>query len=129
MTLDPGKGYRFGKGSDNPKWIGDNAGKREWRRRTRRTFQLTGICEMEGCKEIATNRHHLDEDTSNLDKNNIMFLCSRCHALLHANRIGSVRQRGSRWQGRIRIYGKRFERNFSSKREAEDWIVEMTKDI
>ena len=36
-----------------------------------------GKCEM--CDSDATDRHHVDEDTSNNKRSNLLFLCRRCH--------------------------------------------------
>ncbi len=47
------------------------------RARAVKLYKIIGRCEM--CEDNATDRHHVDENTSNNERDNLLFLCRRCH--------------------------------------------------
>lgn len=63
-------------GPENAQWKGDAAPPTTKRARAQRLYAL-GDCERCGAK--ATDRHHIDGDTGNNVRANLMFLCRRCH--------------------------------------------------
>lgn len=48
------------------------------RRTARRLYPIIGDCER-GCGDKAVERHHIDGDTTNNVRSNVLFLCRRCH--------------------------------------------------
>jgi len=57
-------------------WKGDAAHEHTKRERAQRMYTLTQ-CEM--CDNPAVDRHHIDTDTGNNKRDNIMLLCRKCH--------------------------------------------------
>lgn len=49
-----------------------------------------GICEANGCDDLASDRHHIDENPYNQERENIAFLCSKHHR--HAHQMGTLEQ-------------------------------------
>jgi hypothetical protein len=73
-------------GPKHPAWKGDSAKPNSMRGRARNLFPLAGSCQAEGCEREATDRHHMDGDTSNNVASNILLLCNSCHLSLHARK-------------------------------------------
>lgn len=65
-------------GDQFSQWKGDDASPSAKRTRARKRFKHLGICEKCG-KKSACDRHHIDANTGNNVRSNIMFLCRRCH--------------------------------------------------
>jgi hypothetical protein len=53
------------------------------RRICQKLYPILGVCEHPLCLDMATDRHHIDENTFNNERSNIAFLCRRHHALAH----------------------------------------------
>ena len=84
------KRKRFGE--DHPLWSGDAISERGGRSRALRAFQAPLACE--GCGETKPlDRHHKDDNTANNSRENIAFLCRKCHMTADGriNRMGEVR--------------------------------------
>ena len=64
------------RGSDHPAWRGDDAHPVTKRARAQRRYRLD---KCEKCGRPAMDRHHIDGDTGNNDRENILLLCRRCH--------------------------------------------------
>lgn len=73
------RGLTSPRGSEHPDWKGDDARDETKRARAQRMYKLdNALCEC--CSQVpATDRHHKDDDTGNNERNNLMFLCRRCH--------------------------------------------------
>jgi hypothetical protein len=61
---------------------GDACSKKTGNRRAIKKYPSLGTCERCGLKE-AKHRHHIDENTKNNDRENILFLCPGCHRKEH----------------------------------------------
>lgn len=60
--------------------------KSTWRgyKRTQRAYPLAGhTCEVVGCDRPAEHRHHVDNDTLNIDPANVVRLCRAHHRIMH----------------------------------------------
>lgn len=66
------------RGTEHPLWKGDAARKETKHKRARGLYPHIGICE-ECNQNRATERHHIDKDEGNNRRDNVMFLCHRCH--------------------------------------------------
>ena len=67
------------RGEDHYAWKGEQANRDAKRNRAQRAFSLDGVV-CERCQEKpATDRHHRDDDVGNNFRDNLMFLCRRCH--------------------------------------------------
>lgn len=64
------------RGENHPCWKGNSARSETKRARAQRAYALESC---EKCGEPATDRHHIDGDTGNNERTNIMLLCRRCH--------------------------------------------------
>jgi hypothetical protein len=70
---------RFVNGS--PNWKGDAASQKAGRTRALRTHPVPAECERcGGAKRL--DRHHKDGNTLNNERDNIAFVCRRCHMIL-----------------------------------------------
>ena len=67
------------RGPERSDWKGDAAPSTTKRMRAQRMYSL-GDCER--CGKKATDRHHVDGDTGNNVRANLMFLCRRCHMVV-----------------------------------------------
>lgn len=65
---------------DNPQWRGDNAKPETKRRRAVRRYPLQGIS-CENCGGPAKDRHHRTGNLNDHSRNEIRFLCRRCHMI------------------------------------------------
>lgn len=74
-TTDQAK-RRYARGQASPFWKAGDITVSSGRSRAQKAFVL-GSCKSCGAK--ATDRHHIDGDTSNNSAENIMKLCRRCH--------------------------------------------------
>jgi len=72
--------YGWRKGKYSPSWKGNKAlSKAAGHLRAQTMYPIIGICEL--CnKEKAEDRHHIDINILNNDRNNILFVCKKCHA-------------------------------------------------
>jgi len=70
------------KGSMGPEWKGDLCSDDSGRTRARKRYPSIGICERCEVKE-AKHRHHIDGNTRNNKRENLEFLCPRCHKKAH----------------------------------------------
>ena len=62
------------------------------RQRAEKMFPCIFSCEI--CEStINLNRHHIDGNTSHNTRQNVAFLCSRCHNKAHFISIGKVRSK------------------------------------
>ena len=84
------KRKRFG--SNHHAWLGDNVSVRGGRTRALRGFELE---DCEKCGKGKAERHHLDDNTANNSKENIMFLCRKCHMEIDG-RLEKFREMASR---------------------------------
>ena len=66
-------------GDLNVNWKGDNVVANSGRNRTIKRFKIDK-CEI--CSKQAIDRHHKDGNTLNYKKDNIQFLCRRCHMII-----------------------------------------------
>jgi len=74
-------------GSKNPAWLGDGASENAGRLRAQKMYPA---CECETCgAKTRFERHHIDGNTKNNDRSNILVLCSACHRS-HHNLNGAV---------------------------------------
>ena len=92
------------KGIENPSWKGDNVTKTSGGRRARNLFSQLGQCQL--CEKPATERHHIDDNTTNNDLSNIMFLCRHHHMEVDGRLeklIQNGRESSKRLKGRIKI--------------------------
>jgi len=64
-------------GDKNPSWKGEKASKNAGNLRAWRKYKVN-ICDTCGSKENL-ERHHIDKNTLNNDKDNILILCETCH--------------------------------------------------
>ena len=62
---------------DHPFWKGDEATAESKRMRCRRMYPEIEKCQR--CGRKASDRHHKDGDTGNNRRDNLFFLCRRCH--------------------------------------------------
>lgn len=63
---------------NNPMWKGDDAADQTGRDRASRWFIVSRFCEK--CnRKIHIERHHKDGNSLNNDRQNLQFLCRRCH--------------------------------------------------
>ncbi len=69
------KRKRFGP--DNCNWIGSAATIKSGRSRALRAYPCKEPCEL--CGSDKSERHHIDGNTKNNSRENIQFLCRRCH--------------------------------------------------
>ena len=70
------------RGEEHPGWKGDNLKHRNsgnWRARW--LYPEIGDCERCGVKP-ATERHHVDGNTFNNERVNLLFVCTRCHMVI-----------------------------------------------
>lgn len=61
----------------NPHWVGDKITKGGGRQRARRNFKNSMPCIV--CGKLKTDRHHVNGNTADNTKENIMWLCRRHH--------------------------------------------------
>lgn len=91
-------------GSANGNWRGDSVKLQAGRTRALRAFVMPELCE--SCRCVPPrDRHHVDANTLNNDRSNILFLCRRCHQIIDG-RYESLKRnpyRGSK----VVLYGKR----------------------
>jgi len=73
------------RGSNGPSWKGDNASQQAGRLRAQRMYP-SQPCEACGMED--GHRHHKDRNTLNNNRDNIEFLCGRCHKLRHIKEDG-----------------------------------------
>jgi hypothetical protein len=71
------KRKRFGP--DHHSWKGNKIKDKSGRSRALRLFKKGLACEFCGEKNKRLDRHHKDENTLNNNKENIIFLCRKCH--------------------------------------------------
>lgn len=71
------------KGSEHHSWKGDNVTKTTGRVRAEKMFKLEP-CEI--CSSKKSERHHIDGNPINNDRENIMFLCRKHHIAIE-NRL------------------------------------------
>jgi transposase-like protein len=64
-------------GSQHPNWKGGKVSPQGGRVRARRIHPLPRTCER--CDKPAVERHHKDGDPTNNYRENLAFLCRRCH--------------------------------------------------
>lgn len=65
-------------GDKSPQWKGDLAKPEAKRIRAQKLFKNLNLCEH--CQiSKAVDRHHIDGNTGNNNRSNIMFLCRSCH--------------------------------------------------
>jgi hypothetical protein len=58
----------------------------KWRayKATQRLYPLEGVtCEVVGCNRPAEHRHHVDNDTLNINPENVLRLCAAHHRIMH----------------------------------------------
>jgi hypothetical protein len=77
------------RGRDHYAWKEDEALATTKRERARRMFPDLGPCEA-NCGADAVERHHIDGDTGNNVRSNLMFLCRRCH-MIEDGRLDALR--------------------------------------
>ena len=70
------------KGPAHPAWVGTHVSKNTGRVRAIRAYPIAGQ-RCADCEGEAKVRHHADNNTSNNDADNIVFLCYRCHTQRH----------------------------------------------
>lgn len=66
------------KGEDHYAWKGDAATAPSKRCRAVKLYQIS---DCEDCGDPAVDRHHVDGDTGNNARENVRFLCRRCHMI------------------------------------------------
>lgn len=65
-------------GEKHYRWAGDYVSQTGGRRRAIKMYPIEGmVCEV--CDRVSTERHHRDGNAANNNKDNVMFLCRRCH--------------------------------------------------
>jgi ribosome-binding protein aMBF1 (putative translation factor) len=74
-------------GKLHPNWLGNKASIKAGRLRALRMFPATTPCER--CGKQTAERHHKDGNTLNNARDNIRFLCRRCH-MIEDGRLGTV---------------------------------------
>lgn len=80
------------KAERHPNWKGDAAQRNAGHLRCRAWIKLEGNCER--CKTVkATDRHHKDGNTFNNARENIQFVCRRCHQTIDG-RLDRLRKIG-----------------------------------
>ena len=78
----------------NTNWKGDDVLPQSHRARARRRFKLPPICQIRGCTNPATDRHHIDGDPGNNVRSNIAGLCHPCHMTVHNKSTSDVCKNG-----------------------------------
>ena len=69
---------RLKHGKDHPRWKGDDITERSGRCRALRMYPDVGPCQDCG-STVKVERHHIDDNTKNNERENIAFLCRKCH--------------------------------------------------
>ncbi|KKM88690.1 hypothetical protein LCGC14_1256220 [marine sediment metagenome] len=69
------------QGKKNPNWKGNKAKKRSGNARALRLYPKLDKCNY--CCSDADVRHHIDTNTTNNVKTNILELCHKCHNKIH----------------------------------------------
>ncbi|KKL51688.1 hypothetical protein LCGC14_2292950 [marine sediment metagenome] len=69
------------RGEKNPSWKGNKAKKRSGNARALRLYPKLDKCNY--CCSDADVRHHIDTNTTNNAKTNILELCHKCHNKIH----------------------------------------------
>lgn len=81
-------------GENNPQWKGDLASVQAGRYRAQHYFPQEPCVK---CGNPKGDRHHIDRNTHNNTKENIQFLCKKCHALLHCEEDGPFNRLVVKW--------------------------------
>ena len=72
----------FRKGQSNPNWIDGAYTGASYIRTAYRTYKhKCAICGLD--EECCLQVHHIDEDRSNDNPNNLIILCANCHSRIH----------------------------------------------
>lgn len=71
-------------------WLGDKVSIRAGRCRAERLYP-SKPCEL--CGKVKTDRHHKDGNTANNNRENIMFLCRKCHINLDGRLVKQAKTR------------------------------------
>lgn len=66
-------------------WNGSNVTDGSKRNRARKAFVLPPTCQIKGCTNKATIRHHIDVDLDNHAISNLVGLCRPCHLKVHGH--------------------------------------------
>lgn len=96
-------------GERNPKWKGNSAGHNAGRLRAQRYFAQEPCTR---CGNPNGHRHHIDRNTFNNDKQNIQFLCNKCHALTHYEEDGPFNRLVVKWVKIVSIVPDGHEETF-----------------
>lgn len=72
---------RIRRGPDHHCWAGDDISVKGGRARALRLYPEIGPCA--SCGSPRSERHHVDENTSNNNPDNILPLCRKCHYAVH----------------------------------------------
>ena len=73
--------FRDQRGEKNPSWKGNKVKRRSGNARALKLYPKLDKCN--NCDLNADVRHHIDNDTSNNIKSNILELCHKCHNKIH----------------------------------------------
>jgi len=76
----------------NPNWLPNITNQGTGRSRTQVAFPLEGNCEECGIVP-ATDRHHVDGNCTHISRENLRFLCHKCHMRQHGIGKGLPRLR------------------------------------
>ncbi len=81
---------RIKRGENHPNWVGDVISEKGGRARALRIYKVIPNCRI--CNSSRSERHHKDGNTANNSKENMDFLCRRCHMSVDGRIKSSIKR-------------------------------------